>query len=355
MIAVHGQQPNALRRPLTHVVPTIRAGALLPAASWAIRHGHPVAPSLRAAGLGEDVLDEPGAPIPVDCVAKFLRLVARVKGPEALWRAGLATDLMELGGLGAQLLSVGTLERALRQIEAPMVRHCTHERIAVEARADGVRIHDVWTHRFDPETLHCVQLYTAGIVGAVCTATGAEPPLFSRIALTPHPELGFRHLQPWIGEIVAEATDAALVIDVPWTVARAPFRAVARDAEAPRSWRPLREGQSFATSVQRAIAGMLGGQALTVERVAAASGMTVRTFQRRLMEEGTTFSAAIEAARRAEALALIMGNDMPLDEIAGRLGYANASALTRAVRRWTGAPPRALRSDIAAGRRARQS
>jgi AraC-like DNA-binding protein len=135
-------------------------------------------------------------------------------------------------------------------------------------------------------------------------------------------------------------------------VARTPFRPVGGDAEAPRSWRPLREGQSFATSVQRAIAGMLGGQALTVERVAAASGMTVRTFQRRLMEEGTTFSAAIEAARRAEALALIMGNDMPLAEIAGRLGYANASALTRAVRRWTGAPPRALRSDIAAGRRA---
>jgi AraC-like DNA-binding protein len=309
-------------------------------------------PLLRAAGFGEDVLDEPGAPMPVDCVATFLRLLARVKGPEALWRAGLATDLMELGGLGAQVISAGTLERALRQIEAPMARHCTHERITVEARADSVRIHDVWAHRFDPETLHCVQLYTAGIVGAVCTATGVEPPLFSRIALTPHPELGFRHLQPWLGEIVTAATDAALVIDVPWTVARAPFRAVGRDAQAPQSWRPLREGQSFATSVQRAITGMLGGEALTAERVAAASGMTLRTFQRRLAEEATTFSDAVEAARRAEALVLLTGSDMPLAEIAGRLGYANASALTRAVRRWTGAPPRALRSDIAAGLRA---
>jgi AraC-like DNA-binding protein len=86
--------------------------------------------------------------------------------------------------------------------------------------------------------------------------------------------------------------------------------------------------------------------------VAVASGMTLRTFQRRLAEEATTFSDAVEAARRAEALVLLTGSDMPLAEIAGRLGYANASALTRAVRRWTGAPPRALRSDIAAGRRA---
>jgi AraC-like DNA-binding protein len=351
MIGVHDQQPNALRRPLTHVVPSIRAGALLPATTWAIRHGHPVAPSLRAAGLGEYVLDDPGNPIPVDCVAAFLRLLARFKGPEALWRAGLTTDLMELGGLGAQLLSAGTLERALRQIEAPMARHCTHERITVEVRAASVRIHDVWAHRFDPETLHCVQLYTAGIVGAVCKATGAGPPLFSGIALTPHPELGFRHLQPWIGEMVAEATDAALVIDVPWTVARAPFRAVGRDAQAPRSWRPLREGQTFATSVQRAITGMLGGKALTADRVAAASGMTLRTFQRRLAEGGTTFSDAVEAARRTEALVLVTGSNMALAEIAGRLGYANASALTRAVRRWTGAPPRALRAGVASRRR----
>lgn len=254
---------------------------------------------------------------------------------------------MELGGLGATLLAAGTMERALERIGAPMARHCTHERMTIEARADCLSLRDVWAHRFDPETLHCVQLYTPGIVGAVCAATGAEPPLFRRIALAPHPERGFGHLRAQNGGIVFAATEGARVIDVPWRVARASFRMVRCDASPEEPSRPLREGQSFATSVQRAIVSLLCGDALTVGRVAAASGMTVRTFQRRLKDDGTSFSEVVQDARRAEALALVADSDMPLGEIAGRVGFSNASALTRAVRRCTGASPQALRSKAA--------
>lgn len=150
-----------------------------------------------------------------------------------------------------------------------------------------------------------------------------------------------------------EAADATLVIDIPWLVARAQFSTLERDAQAPLIWRSLREDQTFASSVQRAVAGMMGGEALTIDRVAAASGMTVRTFQRRLDEDGATFSEAVDAARRCEALALIAGTDLPFTEVASRLGFANASAFTRAVRRWTGASPRTLRSDGVHGGKAR--
>lgn len=333
---------------MTNVVPTIRAGALHPAARWLHLRGRPVEPLLDAAGLGAAALDDPHAPVPVVCVVAALRAMARAEGPEALLRAWLAAAPLEIGGLGKQLLAAGALDRALQQIDGAMARHCTHETITVVASDAGMTLRDAWALSFDPETLHCVHAYTAGIVGAFCAATVAPPPLFSKIALTPHPERGLEHLRPWLDGVVVAGADAALAIDIPWAVVRAPFRTVGRDAGAPQIWRPLREGQSFSTSVERVIIGMMGdimgGGVPGVDRVAAASGMSVRTFQRRLIAEGSTFSAAVDAARRAEALALITGTDMPMAEIAARLGYANASALTRAVRRWTGASPRSLRS-----------
>jgi AraC-like DNA-binding protein len=75
----------------------------------------------------------------------------------------------------------------------------------------------------------------------------------------------------------------------------------------------------------------------------------VRTLQRRLAAEGTSFSALVEGVRREAALTGIAG-PASMADLSAQIGYANQSSLTRAVRRWTGAPPVALRAP--AGSRA---
>jgi len=71
--------------------------------------------------------------------------------------------------------------------------------------------------------------------------------------------------------------------------------------------------------------------------------MSVRTLQRRLEDEGTSFGALADAVRREEAEALIGDASVPLGEIAFRAGFSDFAAFSRAFRRWTGKAPGAAR------------
>ncbi len=69
--------------------------------------------------------------------------------------------------------------------------------------------------------------------------------------------------------------------------------------------------------------------------VAAALGMTERTLRRRLTVEGAGYQHLLDEVRSSMAAALLGGRaTMPVTDVALRLGYADASALAHARRRW---------------------
>lgn len=74
------------------------------------------------------------------------------------------------------------------------------------------------------------------------------------------------------------------------------------------------------------------------EDIAADLRMSVRTLRRRLETEGTSYRDLVAETRHllAEEL-LTLGTTV--DEVARRLGYADASAFTHAFTRWTGTTP----------------
>jgi AraC-like DNA-binding protein len=72
-------------------------------------------------------------------------------------------------------------------------------------------------------------------------------------------------------------------------------------------------------------------------------GMSPRTLQRRLREEGTTFSAVLTQLRHDLALPLLGDGRLAVAEVAFLLGYEDPSAFHRAFRRWSGLSPRAFR------------
>ena len=76
--------------------------------------------------------------------------------------------------------------------------------------------------------------------------------------------------------------------------------------------------------------------------LAAASGFSLRTLQRRLEQGGTSYTALLEDVRREMALARLGAGCGTLGDLSAHLGYKRQSALTRAVRRWTGQPPSRL-------------
>ncbi|MGW4351171.1 AraC family transcriptional regulator [Nocardia sp. NPDC004582] len=82
------------------------------------------------------------------------------------------------------------------------------------------------------------------------------------------------------------------------------------------------------------------------DQSAVAAGLFVspRTLSRRLNEEGTSFRALLDEVRQTLSEELLDRTDMTTEQVAARLGYAEAASFIRAFRRWQGCPPQEYRA-----------
>jgi AraC-like DNA-binding protein len=109
----------------------------------------------------------------------------------------------------------------------------------------------------------------------------------------------------------------------------------------------LTDASTTLGTVRAAIWSLLGSEAPSLERVAAASGMSSRTLQRRLAEEGTSLTREIEEIRQVFAKAALLDPKISIEEISLLLGYAEPSTFYRSFKRWTGTTPRRFRERAA--------
>ena len=84
-------------------------------------------------------------------------------------------------------------------------------------------------------------------------------------------------------------------------------------------------------------------EALSIEDIADRLHVSLRTVQRRLKEEGSSYRAIKSALRRDIALSKIEKSKKSVGEIANELGYAETSAFFRAFVDWTGETPTSYR------------
>ena len=86
------------------------------------------------------------------------------------------------------------------------------------------------------------------------------------------------------------------------------------------------------------------GQA-RVKILAGETGISERTFHRRLEEMGTSFAALVDRLRQELALRYVEDRNVRLGDVAFLLGYASQSSFSAAFRRWTGIAPRQARTS----------
>ena len=87
------------------------------------------------------------------------------------------------------------------------------------------------------------------------------------------------------------------------------------------------------------------------QQVAEALSVSVRTLRRRLAEEGTSFRAVVSETRALLAQELLETGQLTIEQIADRLGYAEASSFVHAFTRWNGmSPGRWARTHARGGR-----
>lgn len=108
-----------------------------------------------------------------------------------------------------------------------------------------------------------------------------------------------------------------------------------------------RYGDDFPEQVRSVMRSAIVSDRADADRVAALFSMHSRTLHRRLNAYGTGFQALVDESRFEIARQLLVDSAMEVSRIAAIVGYADASAFTRAFRRWSGTTPARWRATQA--------
>jgi AraC-like DNA-binding protein len=309
---------------------------------------------LARTGLAEDDLADPGCVIPQDtehhAIENLIALCGDVSGLGL--EVGARYRFTTLGPLGFAMASGSTLADATRLLLdygdlfdpfATLELEGDDSRFGVTVRPRLISSDLV---RFVTERAVAALLTTwrdiarrdlspRGVSFAFARPAVDEP--YSRLAGT---QVGFAATHTRL------SMDAA---DMSLPLAHADAYAV-RLAE--RQCRQLREAVRDQSSVAGRVKALLRAHSEGVPdmgEVAAVLCMSERTLRRRLQKEGATFAALCDDTRRSTAEQLLSCSDLPIEHIAGRLGYAEPASFIHAFKRWKGRTPGAFRSALVAG------
>jgi AraC-like DNA-binding protein len=331
---------------MAKTIAAIRAANLLPVVRWLEANRHSAQRRLDAVDLGYWFNLEPEDPMPLANAITLLRNCAREFGPDFGCQVVGQSSVAELAFVGRIALGARTPFEALQRISAVVKQHCSHETILVDRTDTGARMTQSIQLRLDTESLHAVHVLLCAMIQQLCLFTGLHAPVLARLEMVAHPEIGVNHLRRWFGDVVVAGDKPRIIIDVNAEVADRPFKIIAKD-RMPRLMQlnipSLAEDASLAGSIRPLIGVLLHEGEPSIDRLAASGLMSVRTLQRRLSEEGTNYSAELETVRKTLALKLLGTETAAIGDISERLGYSSPAALSRAVRRLTGAPPSKVR------------
>ena len=284
-------------------------------------------------------------------------IAARSPDPLAMWRAGEAMHLADMGALGCALALAPTLGAALKAFQRCFGAMQSASAVAFEVEDDrasfSYRIldNDIWPRRADAElTLGVV----AGIIrrfapnaGRVCSLAFEHEPGAARTSFATHAAGPVRTSETNIISFPARLLDRG-ADPVPVSDTARAFRDAvqALGAQIRADW--LRQPTSH--RVMHTLMSRIGREPIDQDAIACALGFSRRTLRRQLDAEGTSFHELTEICRRNVGHALLVRGELPMIEIAMRLGYSDHTAFSRAFSRWFGASPRELRKAGSATR-----
>ncbi len=309
----------------------VRSAALTHFAELAAACG--LDPSALAAGVGLQprCLSDPDLKIPAHLVGRLLETAAaQAHEPAFGLRLAESRRLSNLGPLALLVRDEPTLRRALEALmlhihvhnEAVAVHVAEHAGLVVirtELTAEGGGSHRQATELVVGVTFRVLQIFMGSNwrPRLVCFTHAAPPSLaVHRRVLGPAVEFGHE-----FNGIVCNAAD----LDAPNPGADPVLARYSRRLLGPTLARSARH----ADRVRQLIVLLLPRGLCRVEVVAQHLGVDRRTVHRKLAGEGTSFSALLEAERRALATRYVEGAGRPLTEVAALLGFTAPSAFSR--------------------------
>jgi AraC-like DNA-binding protein len=315
---------------ITHVPAVLREIGLDPIAA------------LASVGLDPQIFDDPGNEIPIDGLGKLFAHAVAASGCDHLGLlVGERTDPISLGLVGRLIQHAPDVGTALRNLSKHV--HLRDRGAVVPVlMANGIATlgYEIYQPDVDAGDQICDASMAIGvnIMRGLC-GSGWRP-LEVQLAHRRPADLGPLH-RVFGARLHFDADRTALVFSSKWL----DFQPRAAD---PARFRELADQIAAAESVLASdlvsdLRRMLRVVLLTgkgsVEEVAERLAIHRRTLNRRLRVRGTSLHQLTQETRFEIARQLVENTRMPLTDIAMALGYADASAFTRAFRRWAGRAP----------------
>ena len=103
---------------------------------------------------------------------------------------------------------------------------------------------------------------------------------------------------------------------------------------------------TWARKVRACLEAQLPNGEPSAERIAQSLHLSLRSLQRHLAEEGSSYEQLLSDTRQALALVHMRDPRCSISEIAYLLGFADTSSFSRAFKRWTGQAPSQYRESL---------
>lgn len=297
----------------------------------------------RRAGIAADQIDDPDKRIPEPNILKLYDLLAnQVPDPDLGLELGTRIDIRQAGVLGYAIMNSPTLGSAMRRLARFSRLLSTRFDTELEEGREVWRLvgrQPPPRPGFRPPTDDADSALVTGL--RQITGRQIDPVEVCLPYTRPREILRLRSVfrcdlvfEPSRSYLTFRAADMSLPI----------LNAEAKLAEyldrlAEIELAALPRSDTYARRVGRSAWRQLSEGQPTVADVAREIGVSSRTLQRRLREEGTSFAQVIDDLRRQMAPALLRDENLAVYEIAYLLGYADPSAFFRAFKRWHGRSP----------------
>jgi AraC-like DNA-binding protein len=340
--------------PSEATVPSLRAQFLIRELDAARVVDVPARDLCRAAGIDVDQLADPLARIPVRLLAKVYDVAAARSGDDALGlHVGERTGPGVVDLVDYAFISRPTLAKAYDDLHALVAPLYPEAEVSLTV-AGAVA---VFGYRIDPsEARHhrhrCEALLT-GVLKLAERGLGMRKPLLRVAFQHPRPADVTEHQRIFAAPIHFDRPANELAFDAHWLSVPLATADANLCAVLDRHLRDLvtrmpasQNYKRFSYDVRRRLAQLFRSGAIGLPTLAKSLGVSERTLQRRLREEGTSLQELVDEVRSELSVSLLDDSDLSLSDVAERLGYASLGAFSRAFRRWRGVSPAAHRKAV---------
>lgn len=303
---------------------------------------------LDAVGLDPRSVQDPDVRLPADTLAALAATAVELTGEPGLgYEIGLSSSLTSHGLMGFGMMTSATLRDAIQlgieflQLRVPVLsaQLRVEGSVAAVSVVETVPLGDLRELLFDTFLVKLARLGTSLSDGTI--AVDDVELWFDYPEPEHHRRLAHR-LPPMRFEMGSnEVRFAASMLDRRPRTAD-PINARLVEAQCRRELEQLGLSGDVVAQVRAALTDAQHGYP-TLDQVAAGLHLSARTLRRRLRAHGTSYHQLLDAARRADAVRLLDSTTLSIEQIARRLGYAEASSFRRAFSAWNQQSPSEFR------------